>query len=152
VRGRRRGPLIALAAAVVVAGGVGATVLLLGGGGAATDCPGNDGRAVCITDVTVSGGAVLAEFEARGVELAGPVGGRFPEGSVHPVFFFDGLDPGSGRVWGPSSPFGGPSEAGLSGFDASDAPSSGASLCVLLQDAQGQVLDGSGNCAPLPHS
>jgi hypothetical protein len=53
-------------------------------------------------------------------------------------------------VWGANSPFGGPSDAGLSGFGTSDAPSSGASLCVLLQDAHGQVLADSGNCAPLP--
>jgi len=142
--------------AVLAIAGVGVAVLVGGGDGTdpiavppgATACPSPGTPAVCITAVRVSGGNILADFESQDVKLSSPVGDAFPAGTLHPIFFFD-VSTSQSRVWGASSPFGGTNSAGLSGFTEADTPATTARLCVLLQDETGQVISGSGNCAPL---
>ena len=119
------------------------------GGAAATPCPDPGTPAVCIDEVVIQDGAVLASFSTQDVTLTEPVGGRFPDGTFHAVFFFDQIDPAEGRVWGPGSPFGNP-EADLPGLSADQAPSSTRALCALIQDDNGNIFSGTGNCAPLP--
>jgi molecular chaperone DnaK len=153
----RRGILVGAGVALFAVAALVAGLTLFGGGGddagAAADgptpCPPAGEPAACIDEVSVQDGAVLASFSAHDVRLTEPVNGRFPADTVHPVFFFDTVDPSAGRVWGPSSPFGNP-DADLPGLDASDAPTSSRALCVLLQDDRGRVFEGTGNCAPLP--
>lgn len=109
------------------------------------DCP-VDAAAVCITDLEIDGDVLAAEF-ASSVDLAAPVDGAFPEGSVHPLFFFDRTGPEEGRHWGPNSPFTGTSKAGFEAYDPADVPE-GATLCVVLVDYRGTWVPDSGNCVP----
>ena len=150
--------LAGIGAAVVLVTAAVAALLLAGGndndasadaGATATVCPGEGTPAVCIETVSESDGNLIATFTSHDVQLTEPVGGRFPSGTLHPLFFFQDSAPADGRARGPSSPFGNPS-ADLPGFSAQDAPTSTAALCVLLQDDTGRVFTGTGNCAPLP--
>jgi molecular chaperone DnaK len=112
-------------------------------------CPAADEPAVCIEEVAIDGGVILASFAAQGVTLTDPTGGRFPADSLHALFFFDSIDPGEGRVWGQGSPFGDPA-SDLPGFDTGDAPGSTTALCVLIQDDQGTIFESTGNCVAMP--
>jgi actin-like ATPase involved in cell morphogenesis len=154
---RSRRPLLIAAAVIVVAVVALAATLALGGGGkkggggaaAPTACPATGSPAVCIQRVRIDGTNILADFISHDVSLAAPANGQFASGSFHPIFFFSSTGPNTGRIWGPNSPFGDPASS-LQGFATSDAPGSSATLCVLVQDATGQVFNGTGNCAPLP--
>jgi hypothetical protein len=155
-RARRRVPvrgLVAAAIFAVVAAGAAGAIAIVGGGddaGAIAGCPEPGDAAVCITDVWIDNGWVFADFVAQDTELASAAGDGFPAGSVHPLFYFETSGPRGGRVWGPSSPFGGESASGFSGFRVDDAPSASSALCVALQTATGDVLTTSGNCSTLP--
>jgi hypothetical protein len=144
--------VIVLVAAVVLGGtlALGGSSKKSGRGGAApTACPAAGSPAVCIQRVRIDGTNILADFISHDVSLAAPVNGQFAGGTFHPIFFFSSAGPNTGRVWGPSSPFGDPASP-LQGFATSDAPATSPTLCVLVQDATGQVFSGTGNCAPLP--
>ena len=167
----RRGLMVGAGGAVVAAALVIGAVAAFGGGGGdgdggdgggeqvvdddgdapagATACPPAGTPAVCIEDVTIDNGAILATFSTHDVTLSQPVGGHFEPNSLHAVFFFDQVEPSEGRVRGPTSPFGDP-DADLAGLTTAEAPGSTSALCVLIQDDEGSIFAGTGNCAPLP--
>ena len=105
---------------------------------------------MCIQHVRIDGTNILADFVSHDVTLSAPVDSAFPDGSFHAVFFFSDTGPARGRVWGPNSPFGDPT-SGLPGFATTDATGSTPTLCALIQDAGGQVFQGTGNCISISH-
>lgn len=110
------------------------------------DCP-QGTAAVCISDLRVDGGQVVADFQSN-VQLADPVDGAFAAGTVHPLFFWDTQGPTKGRHWGTNSPFTGTTSAGFQGFTADEVPS-GATLCVVLIDNDGTWVPDTGNCVAI---
>ena len=155
--GRRRllagaGVVAALVAVVAIA------AVLLGGGDDAGDgfvsaCPPAGDPAVCITDIGFEGDQLSVAFADHDVELGG---------DLVPVFFLTEVDEdgaasvtdrtGDWRDWGPDSPFQGENAAGQEGFTADDIAESRTAVCVLIGDTNGQVAEGTGNCAELPPS
>lgn len=153
---RSRVPILAAAAAVVVILGLGGALLLGGGdggGAGANDAVGckDAGPFICITDVSVAGGALVANFEPVDVDLV-PVGQETSASDLHAQFFLATLPADEISTtspagapdwvdWGSARPFEGFSPAQWERTTA---------LCAVLATPDQVPLAGSGNCRPLP--
>lgn len=95
-----------------------------------------------ITGIELSGSQYVVAFETGGFAPALP--------GQHVHFFFNTVPPGQAGVpgAGPWFVYGGGSP--FTGYGTSDRPAAATELCILVANPDHSVIQGTGNCFPLP--
>ena len=96
-----------------------------------------------INDISISGEAYAATFQTYGFVP------QMPGQHVH--FFFNTVPPEEAGLpgSGPWYVYAGPSP--FTGYNVTDRPSEATHLCILVANADHSVIQGTGNCYPLPN-
>lgn len=108
----------------------------------ATSAPPAAPQSVLITGISLSGGYYQVEYTTYGYTEQLP--------GMHIHFFFNNVlpeqagIPGSGPwyLWGGPRPF--------NGYSTSERPANATQMCALVANADHSVIQGTGNCLPLP--
>lgn len=107
-----------------------------------TEPPTPEGDQVRITGITLEGGAYYVNFETFNYTAQLP--------GMHVHFFFNTVPPEQAGVpgGGPWILYGGPSP--FTQYTAADRPAGADQMCALVANPDHSVIQGTGNCWPLP--